>query len=427
MTATENWPSATANLPATAEVVVVGAGLAGLATAIRLQRRGLEVLLVDAADAPGGRVRTDVVDGFRFDRGFQLYNPAYPEGARMFDHEEAQLRPFTAGAAIALNGRRYRLADPRRRPQWLLDSLRAHVGGLIPMARLGAYAGRCSTTRPQRLATRPDISIKEVFDRGGMTGNLQSNLLQPFLAGVFLEDELATSRRFADLILRSFVRGTPAVPALGMQHLPEQLAGQLPAGALFLNTEVTAVAPGRVETNRGTIRAELAVVVAVGPAKVTTLLPAVPTPVTRACTTWYHRPPAGTVLSDGDALLTLAPAGSGPLVNSAVMTNTAPDYAPPGETLVSSTALGLHGPVDDVRVRRQLAAMYLTETADWELLACYPIEHALPAMTPPLNIRQPVALGEGLFVAGDHRDTASIQGALVSGRRAADAVLVVRL
>ncbi len=423
MSGTAEWAAPNAELPAAAEVVVVGAGLAGLAAAVRLRNRGLHVQVVDAADAPGGRIRTDVVDGFRFDRGFQLYNPAYPEGARMFDHPSAQLRPFVAGAAIAHGGRRYRLADPRRRPAWLLDSLRAPVGGPWPMARLAAYAARCAASTPTRLSTRPDISLHEVFERDGMSGPLERNLLQPFLAGVFLENELATSRRFADLILRSFVRGTPAVPARGMQRLPEQLAALLPVGALALNTEVSAVAPGRVDTDRGTIRAERAVVVAVGPARVNALLPALPTPVTRSCTTWYHRPPPGTVLSDGDALLTLGSDAHGPLVNSAVMTNTAPEYAPAGETLVASTALGLHSEADDVLVRRQLAGMYLTGTDDWELLACYPIAHALPAMTPPLNIRKPVSLGQGLFVAGDHRDTASIQGALVSGRRAADAVL----
>ncbi|HQZ86589.1 MAG TPA: FAD-dependent oxidoreductase, partial [Actinomycetota bacterium] len=301
-------------LPAAAEVVVVGAGLAGLAAAVRLHNRGLQVQLVDSADAPGGRIRTDVVDGFRFDRGFQLYNPAYPEGARMFDYPGARLRPFVAGAAIAHGGRRYRLADPRRRPAWLLDSLRAPVGGPLPMARLAAYAARCATTAPTRLSTRPDTSIHDVFVGDGMSGELERNLLQPFLAGVFLERELATSRRFADLILRSFVRGTPAVPALGMQRLPEQLASRLPVDSISLNTEVIRVAPGRVDTDRGTIRAERAVVVAVGPARVNALLPALPSPVTRSCTTWYHRPPPGTELSDGDALLTLGSAGDGPLV-----------------------------------------------------------------------------------------------------------------
>jgi hypothetical protein len=291
------------------------------------------------------------------------------------------------------------------------------------MARLAAYAARCATTSPARLAARPDTSIHDVFRRDGLGGALELNLLQPFLAGVFLENDLGTSRRFADLILRSFVRGTPSVPALGMQRLPEQLAAQLPTGSLTLNTAVSALTPDRVDTDRGTIRARRSVVVAVGPATVNALLPALPTPATRSCTTWYHRPPRGTVLSDGDALLTLAADRNGPLVNSAVITNTAPEYAPDGEALVSSTAVGLYSEADEALVRRQLASMYLTGTQDWELLACYPIAHALPAMTPPLSIRQPVSLGEGLFVAGDHRDTASIQGALVSGRRAADAVL----
>ncbi|MDQ1248203.1 MAG: FAD-binding protein, partial [Actinomycetota bacterium] len=287
-------------LPADADVIVIGAGLAGLAAARHLQQAGRSVVVLEAAAAPGGRVRTDIVDGFRLDRGFQLYNPTYPEGARVFDHAALDLKGFERGAIVAGQGRRYRLGDPRTHPTWALDALRAPLGGPLGLARFAAYALRCATTDPATLARRTDDPTNRVLTTAGVNADLMSGLVAPFLSGVFLEPELHTSRRFADLILRSFVRGTPSVPARGMQALPDQLAAHI--DHLHLNTSVTHVAPGRVRSDQGELTAA-AVVVAVGPAQVPTLLPDVPAPTTRACTTWYHvpdQPPAE--LAFGQAL-----------------------------------------------------------------------------------------------------------------------------
>ena len=409
-------------LPDHADVVVVGAGLAGLATALHLERAGRHVVVVEASDAAGGRIRTDEVDGFLLDRGFQLYNPAYPEGRQMLDAVELDLKSFERGAIVAGDSGRWRVADPRQHPTWVPDALRAGLGGPLGLLRLGWYGARCATSPPRRLATRTDVATVEALQTAGADDDLLDHLLAPFLRGVFLESDLATSRRFGDLILRSFVRGTPGVPARGMQALPMQLAAQV--ADLHLNQPALSVAPGYVRLTDAVIGAR-AVVVAVGPGVVADLLPSLGRPETRSCTTWYHRPDqAPGDLSFGYPLLTVESATSpiGPLVNSAVLTHAAPSYAPPGASLVSSTALDLHGSATDDVVRAQLAHLYGVDTSRWELIARYEVADALPAMLPPLQLRRPIDLGEGLFVAGDHRDTASIQGALVSGRRAAAAV-----
>lgn len=247
-------------------------------------------------------------------------------------------------------------------------------------------------------------------------------VIRPFLAGVFLEADLATSRRFLDLILRSFVRGTPAVPALGMQAIPEQLRDRLPAGTVRCNTTVREVAGNRVTTDGGQVTAS-AVVVATDPRTAGQLIPGLDIPVGRPVTTWYFvTDPASGPLTDGRGVLIVD--GVGPVLNSVALTNAAPSYASEGRTLVSATALGLHPEAAEVhRVQAHLARLYGLRTADWSHVATYPIAYALPAMLPPLDVRQQVDLGDGLFVAGDHRDTASIQGAMVSGRRTGQAVL----
>ena len=407
-------------------VVIVGAGLSGLAAARHLTRHGVEATVLEGSDGVGGRVRTDVVDGYRLDRGFQLYNPAYPEGARVLDHDALDLKGFIAGARIVVErgGRRRveRVADPRRQPSWAVPSLRAHIGSPLSLARFGAYAVSRAVRSVPSLLRDPDITSEAALRRAGVDRTLMETLLRPFLAGVFLDAELTTSRRFLDVVLKSFVGGTPGVPALGMQRIPEQLAAGLDVRT---DHRVASVSARGVDVTGGDVHAAEAVIVATDPATAAGLVPGISAPASRSVTTWYYRPDcAPTELADGDAVLILDGNGRGPLINTVVMSHAAPDYAPPGCALVAASALGVWDtPAQDSAVREHLAWLYGVSTTRWELIASYPIPYALPAMPVPFELRRPVRAAAGLYVAGDHRDTSSIQGALVSGRRAAQAVL----
>ena len=422
-------PGAT-NVSAVA-VVVVGAGLAGLAAARHLTARGVEVTVLEASDGVGGRVRTDVVDGFRFDRGFQLYNPAYPEGARVLDHEALDLRPFIAGARIVISrsGRRQveRVADPRREPSWLVPSLLARIGSPVSTARFGAYAVSRAVRSVESLLRDPDVTTEEALRRAGADRALMERVLRPFLSGVFLESELTTSRRFLDVVLKSFVRGTPGVPALGMARIPEQLAAGLDIrlGHRVASVSARTVSGWTVNVVGGDAHRADAVIVATDPATAAGLIAEISAPAARSVTTWYFRPTcAPEDLADGQAVLILDGDHRGPLVNTVVLTHAAPDYAPAGSALISASALGVwDSPEHESAVREHLAWLYGVATHDWELLASYPIPYALPAMPVPFELQRPVRTADGVYVAGDHRDTSSIQGALVSGRRAAQALL----
>lgn len=407
-------------------VVIVGAGLSGLAAARHLTRHGVPVTVLEGSDAVGGRVRTDIVDGYRLDRGFQLYNPAYPEGARVLDHEALDLKPFIAGARIVISqgGRRRvaRVADPRRQPSWAVPSLMARIGSPLSIARFGAYAASCAIRSPASLRRAPDVSTEEALKRAGADRTLMERVLRPFLAGVFLESDLATSRRFLDVLLRSFVRGTPSVPALGMQRIPEQLAAGLD---VRLDHPVASVTARGVDVIGGDAYSAEAVIVATDPTTAASLVADVHAPAARSVTTWYYRPTcAPEDLADGEAVLILDGSGRGPLVNTVVLSHAAPDYAPPGSALVAASALGVWDtPAKENAVAEHLSWLYGVPTKDWELIASYPIPYALPAMSVPFDMQRPVRTAHGVYVAGDHRDTSSIQGALVSGRRAAQAVL----
>ncbi len=407
------------------DVVVVGAGLAGLAAARELVRHGRDVVVLEAGGMVGGRVRTDRVDGLLLDHGFQLHNPAYPEAMRVLDQAALDLKCFTPGVITLTDRGPSRLADPRRRPAWVPDALSARTGSLPAKLRFARYAVETALSSRTTRESRTDMPADVALLSAGVSPTLLETVVRPFLQGVFLESGLQTSRRFMDLVLTSFVRGVPAVPANGMQAIPEQLASGLPAGTVRLGVRADSVSSGCVRTSEGELRAK-AVIVATDPRTAADLMPGLAIPAGRDVTTWYFvadTPPM--LLTDGAPVLVVdGRSAPGPVINTVVLTHAAPTYASRGRTLVSASALGLHdSSAMTALVRTTLAQLYGVDTRGWEAVGIYAIPYALPAMVPPLTIRQGVDLGDGLFIAGDHRDTASIQGALVSGRRAAGAVL----
>jgi protoporphyrinogen oxidase len=408
-----------AALPRRTEVLVVGAGLAGLAAGVAAARRGREVVMLEASDDVGGRVRTDAVDGYLIDRGFQVLATAYPEVRRLVDIGELDLRPFASGVGIYGGGRVHRFVDPRQDPAALLESIKAPIGTWSDRLRMVGYLGELLASSGDDLQQRPDRPAWEAFHEAGLSSRVVDRALRPFLRGVVLEDRLDTSRRFVDLALRSMLQAPVAVPARGMQQLPRVLARLLPPGALHLGVEVREVAPGRVLTDAGSIQAD-AIVVATDPTRAAALLPGLTAPPMRPVTTVFHSAPSSArssslLLVDGERSL---------IANSVVLSAAASTYAPADRRLIATSILQADLDTATERaVRHRLADLHGESTAGWETLAIRSIPQALPAMPAPHDFRQAPIIGAGIAVAGDHRDSGSIQGALVSGRRAIEALL----
>jgi phytoene dehydrogenase-like protein len=408
------------------DVVIVGAGLAGLHAAGILRGAGVPVLVLEAADRVGGRVASDMVEGCTVDHGFQLYNPAYPEGQRAFDHAALGLGAFRAGVEVVMPGRApVVLEDPRRAvasvPRTALAALRGEVGAPWQLAALATYAARCATASPAALAARTDVTIGEALVGAGVRGAALERVVRPFLSGVLADGALATSRRVVDPLLAAFVRATPGLPRAGMAALPAALAARLPDGAVRLGSPVRAITAGGVATDAGVLTTRAVVVATAAPAAAA-LLPGLAVPPMRALTTWWF---TTTALAPGDHPRLLVDGDAGRLLaNVAVVSDAAPTYAPAGVALVAASAVGLHG--DDAvaqTARGHAAALLRVNPTDLREVARHPIADALPGFASPSGLPHPVALGEGRFVIGDHREGPSIQGALASGRRGAAAVL----
>lgn len=407
------------------DVIVIGAGLAGLSAALHLRAYGIETTVLEAGDAVGGRLRSDHVDGYTFDRGFAVHNPAYPEAIALLDHDLLDLRSFEPGVAYRTDAQVSYLAHPRGGWRGLRSTLGTARHHARTAAAFAAYAVACAAASPESLQRRPRMSGRAALRQAGVDNAGMRALVLPFLQGVLLESQLETSRRVLDEILASFVKGTPAIPAAGMQAIAEQLASRLPSDCLHLSQRVAALDP---HDNKVTVHTDGAqftarkVIVAVSREALASLLPDVRTGRSRAVTTWYHRANhSGAEILDGRPWVLTDQLRRTPIANSVVLTNAAPSYAPAGETLVSTSVIGIHREIAADAMRKHLSYLYGVDASSWDELARYEIEHALPdfTSTTPEVFTQP---RRNVWLAGDYCDSPSINGALRSGRTAAEGV-----
>ena len=408
-----------------ADVIVVGAGLAGLRCARVLQDAGRQVVVLEAAAHVGGRVTSETIDGFVVDRGFQVLNPAYPAVRRWVDVGALGLGFFDAGVLARTDAGLRVLADPRRAPGLGAATLRSGLLDAGDVWGLGRWLAP-SLARPQATAAGPDTTLARALDAHRVDGDLR-RVLDRFIAGVVVDPDGSTSAQFTRLLLRSFALGRPGLPDGGMRRLPEQLA----AGLADVRTAVpvdavrsTVTGMAGVDTPGGPLTARQ-VVVAAGPTEASRLA-GVPRVAMNGLTTWWFavdEAPDPHRLVAVDARGRHAPPG--PVWNAAVVSTVAPSYAPAGRHLVEATTLLARpdGEASEAEVLAHLGDLYGCDTTSWQVVAHHVIPKAVPASPPPLQLTRPVSVGHGLFVCGDHRDTASIQGALVSGQRAARAVL----
>jgi glycine/D-amino acid oxidase-like deaminating enzyme len=379
-----------------ADVAVVGAGLAGLACTDRLAAAGRSVVLVEREPVVGGRQRTDEVDGYLLDRGFQVLNPAYPAVRRRIDVAALDLHAFGAGLLVRRASGLVELSHPLRHPGRMPATLRSGLLSPRAVLALARWAGP-AVVAPRQVVTGTDTGWYAALDRAGVRSPIRSEVLEPFLAGVLAEDGGETSDSFVRLLVRMFALGVPGLPARGIRALPEWLASRMTtrAGAVTarLGEPVAAVRADDggavVETAGGSSVCARAAVVAVGPEAVTGLAP-VPPPPTKGLRTWWF---AAGEAPTSSGMVAVDGRRAGPMVNAAVVSNAVPTYAPAGRHLVQVTTLlrqGDRGGAEaEAVVRRQAGEVFGADASDWEVVRRDDVWHALPAQTPPLRTTAP--------------------------------------
>jgi phytoene dehydrogenase-like protein len=398
-------------------VVVVGAGLAGLSCAVALHDAGIPVQVYEASDGVGGRVRTDHVDGFTLDRGFQVALTAYPEMHRQLDMAALDLQAFDPGALVWRSGKGSVVGDPFRRPTTALSTVTAPIGSPFDKARIALLRHRLRSVHPARLLRGDDISTRQALVDAGFSETIIERFFRPLVGGIQLDPDLTDSRRMFDVIFRMLADGDSAVPSAGMHAIPRQLADRLPVGTVHLDAPVTATTPTSITVDGSTIAAAAVVVATEGPVAASLLgLAPVESKSVGAVYFAASQPPIA------DKLVVLDGTGRGPVLNVAVMSNVAPTYAPAGSHLIVAALPGRDGDSIEADARSQLRGWWGSQVDTWDHVATYRIAHGQPRQRPPFDPKQRVRLDDGRFVCGDHRDTASIQGAMYSGRRCALAI-----
>jgi len=339
---------------------------------------------------------TDVVDGFRCDRGFQVINPRYPEIIKAGIFPTLDFRYLPSRIDVLIENQVMRAGAN------LQTFLNPNFGSTFEKISLLKY-----------LNSSNKISCETAALSAGL-GDFYRKILKPFLTGVFLASPELVSNELAKNLIKYFVLGKPGIPALGVGELPNKLANAL--HDLQLGVQVNEIGDGVVETSIGKMSADV-IVVATDPTTSAQLLQQAEVPVMNSATTWYH------VLNDPieiGANLRIDGSGLGPVINSIAISNISPYYAPAGKTLISSTTIT---PASESEIRRHLSAIWKRSSKEWELVSKYEIKQSLPLHGVSKPIESVVEIKQNLFVIGDHRETPSQQGAMHSGRRAAEKIL----
>jgi phytoene dehydrogenase-like protein len=413
-----------------APVVIVGAGLSGLACARTLAKAGVFPTILEASDGVGGRVRTDLVEGFRLDRGFQVFFTAYPEARAMLDYAALDLHAFTPGALVRVHGRFHRVVDPVRRPFAALAGLFAPVGSLPDKANVLRFRRHVLSTSVEAIFAAPERTTEAALRDFGFSDRILDRFFRPLFGGIFLGRELTTSSRMLHFAYRMLSEGDTALPAEGMEAIPRQLAAGLPEGSIRLRARVTAIEPGPdsvllLVEGGDWLRAGVVVLATEGDTAAA-LTGAFAAPTARPVACLYFSADRAPLR---EPLLVLDGDGHGPVTTLAVPSRVAPGYAPAGRHLISVTVLGAPAESDaslEARVRRQLSGWFAAaQVARWRHLRTYRIPFAQFDQSPGVlePAQRAVRLGPRLFVCGDHVENASINGAMAAGRRAAEAVL----
>ncbi|WP_342349454.1 NAD(P)/FAD-dependent oxidoreductase [uncultured Nitrospira sp.] len=405
-----------------ADVLIIGAGLAGLSCAKTLADYGIDFLVLEASDAVGGRIRTDHVDGFLLDRGFQVFSTAYPEAKKILDYPALELHHFFPGAVIRCLEEWHRMPDPFRHPFQGLQTLFNPIGTLSDKIRVATLRHRACSGTLTVLFQRPETSTLQLLKNSGFSPFMTERFFRPFLSGVFLDPELQTSSRMAEFALRMFASGDISLPACGMEAIPRQLASHLSVERIRTQARVTSIQKTSVTLEAGETLSARAIVLATDGPAATRLVPGLnPAPYRRVTCLYYgaSEPPFS-----GPYLL-LNGEESGPINNLCVLTQIATTYSTTNKQLISVSVLNNTDLSEEdltTRVRQQLRQWFGSQVEDWQPIRAYHITAAQPVQVPPFPdpfTRQTHVL-DGVFACGDFCATGTIDGALFSGRRAAE-------
>jgi phytoene dehydrogenase-like protein len=408
-------------LPKKCDVIIIGAGMAGLSAALTLHRAGQRVLILEASDRAGGRIRTSHHNGYQLDHGFQVLQTHYPEVRRSFNIKALQLGYFKPGACIWKESRLHTISDPLRQPSALWKTLRSPIGNFADKGRVALLKLRLSLLKPASLYQQPDGSTADYLSCKGFSPGFIDAFFRPFFSGIFLEEELSTSSRMFTFVFSMLAKGAAALPAKGMEAIPQQLLKRLSQNALMTGVRAQTCQPGHIILDNGDRLTAPDILIATDQDNANTLcstLEARPWNTTR-CIYFASETnpfPARYLILNGS--------GKGPVSNVAVLSSVSPSYAPQGKHLLCVSIRPEQDPSNE-EVIQSIREWSGSPSLELEYLRRFDIPKALPRQEPgePTFLQTSPKLGDGMWACGDYRYSSSLEGAMASGRLAAEGIL----
>jgi phytoene dehydrogenase-like protein len=408
-------------------ITIIGAGISGLSVGLHLHREGFSVKIIEASDRPGGRIKTDSVEGFRLDRGFQVLLTSYPEAQMLLDYKALQLKTFLPGATVLYDGGQFEIADPFRRPSALLATVFAPVGSLKDKINTFVLKQKLIRKSIKGIFLQEQKSSLEQLKSYGFSSKMIDRFFKPFFSGIFLENKLETPNRMFDFVMKMFSEGDAALPALGMEEIPKQLASQLPADTFLYNTKVVDIRGNSIFTSTGAeIKSDVIILATEANELVSKLKSNVETEY-RSVTNVYFQ---STVAPSNKAVVILNASEKEKVVNNlTVMTNVSTAYAPAGKVLISVSCNGILDFEDQElaeKIKKELEPWFGKQVEEWSHLKTYKVKYALPNLTvlkDDLTITD-MKINDNLYCCGDHLLNGSINAAMKSGRLLADLIIL---
>ncbi|MEM6696820.1 MAG: NAD(P)/FAD-dependent oxidoreductase [Bacteroidota bacterium] len=408
------------------DIIIVGGGMAGLTAAHYLHKANKDFLLLEASDRVGGRVKTDRVDGFLLDRGFQVLLTAYPEVKAVLDYEKLDLKAFLPGALILQeNGKKSLLGDPLR---WLgstFSTLFNGIGTWGDKFKILSLRSRLKGISIDKIFQQEEITTLKALKDYGFSEEMIATFFTPFLRGIFLEKDLTTSRRMFDFVFKLFSEGDTSIPANGIEAIPQQIASHLPKNNIRVQQKVTQIEQGKVHLASGeTLEAKHILIATDAPNAAQLLSQKVENTAYESTLNAYFKTKTAPIQKP---ILALSAVPNSLVNNCTVLTHLSEHFAPKGEHLISVSIIGKASFVEDLteKIKGELKTHFGSEVEQWEHLKTYHVKYALPEAKSIKNdlSSSEIKLDEGLYICGDHLMNGSLNAAMKSGRLAAELII----
>ncbi|QBN18674.1 NAD(P)/FAD-dependent oxidoreductase [Flavobacterium nackdongense] len=406
-------------------ITIIGAGISGLTAAVYLHQKGYKVQILEASDRAGGRIKTDIIDGFRLDRGFQVLLTEYPETKALLDYKKLNLKRFLPGATVLYDGGQFEIADPFRRPTATFATLFAPVGSLKDKINTFFLKKKLVNISLSNLFKQPEIETSAQLKKYGFSSKMINRFYKPFFSGIFLENDLKTSSTMFDFVMKMFCEGDAAIPELGMEEIPKQLVAMLPENSIQYNVKVSAIENNKIICEDGTILDADKIIIATEAIGLANTYISKTKQNFHQVTNIYFE---AKIAPTQKAVVVLNAATNKKWANNlTVLSNISSQYAPSGKVLISISYNGIPA-IDDAtlaeNMKTELKQWYGNQVDDWKLLKTYRINYALPNQEKVSNEvpNSEIKINENLFICGDHLLNGSINAAMKSGRIVAELI-----